>query len=151
MIHDVEIVYQESRRDGWKWGWFSRYAMPRLRTFSPSVDPFRLPVRVAPKRGTGKAVAVYGAVRQDDGHVSIRCTDGSPIRIGHAPFCCGCCATRTVVENDGFWWFGSPEGTARSGSTWHRSLVNWVKEYNRDAARRGVIRLMIVFLPIGSP
>ena len=134
---DIDIVYEDE-------SWFSRYAMPRYRTFSPVGAPSRLPIRQPPKREKRKAVAVYGALRINDGQILVRCADGQPNTKKTRAFLCW--LLRETQRRGKKWLL-----VIWDHASWHRSLKGWVKTYNRAAGRTGKPRLMIRFLPVKSP
>ena len=68
---EVELMYEDE-------SWFSRYAMPRLRSHGPRGKRTRIPKREAPKSQPQKAVAVYGALTIPEKHICIQCVDEQP-------------------------------------------------------------------------
>jgi hypothetical protein len=70
------------RDDWWQFDqdecWFSRFAQPTLHAWAEKSDPLRLVERTPNYRETKKALACFGAVRQDTQHTYLYFCDGQP-------------------------------------------------------------------------
>mgnify|MGYP006979344477 CR=1 FL=1 len=68
---EIEVMYEDEC-------WFSRYAMPRLRSHGPRGERTRIPIREGPSAQPQKAVAVYGALTIPEKRICIQCVDQQP-------------------------------------------------------------------------
>jgi transposase len=139
-----------SRDDWWQFDqdecWFSRFAQPNLHAWSVKSDPLRLVERTPNYKETKKALACFGAVRQDTQHTYLYFCDGQPNSEHMWLFIIGLLALarqekiRVVVM---IW----------DRATWHQSkrLRKWLRSYNRAAKETGQPRLLTFLLPKKSP
>ena len=125
--------------------WFSRFAQPSAHAWAAPRQELRLLERQAAP-GETKALAVFGAVRQDTAQV-------------YLDFCAGQPDTRHTLL---FVW--TLLNLARrenkrvvviiwDNASWHNSkrLRHWLRTYNQQAKRDGDVRLLIFHLPTKSP
>jgi hypothetical protein len=126
--------------------WFSRFAQPAAHAWAPSATPLKL-VQREPTRGEPeKALACFGAVRQDTHAVALSFSDGQPNSEQMWVFIMGLLALarqeakRVVVM---IW----------DNAGWHTSkrLRRWIRAYNQQAKRVGEPRLLTHRLPSKSP
>ena len=125
--------------------WFSRFAQPQARAWADS-EGMRLQVR-EPKRGEpDKALACFGAVRQDLNQVVLYFSAGQPNSLQMWMFIVALLAVaraegkRVVVV---IW----------DNASWHKSqeLRQWLRAYNQAAKGAGEPRLLTHLLPTKSP
>jgi hypothetical protein len=125
--------------------WFSRFAQPQAHAWTETTG-LRLHLR-APKRGEPeKALACFGAVRQDLNDVLLYFGMGQPNSLQMWMFIVGVLALarregkRVVVMI----WDNAP---------WHKSqeIRQWTRAYNRAAKVAGEPRLLTHLLPTKSP
>jgi hypothetical protein len=116
--------------------WFSRFAQPQAHAWSGVGEAVRL-VEREPQRGEGeKALACFGAVRQDTDDVLLYFSDGQPTSLQMWLFIIGLLA---VARHEGrrvvvmIW----------DNASWHKSrdLRGWIRAYNRAAKITGQPRL----------
>lgn len=126
--------------------WFSRFAQPQAHAWAEAGDELRL-VQREPKRGeTHKALACFGAVRQDTDEVLLYFSDGQPNSLQMWLFIVGLLAVARA-EGKGvvvmIW----------DSASWHKSadLRAWIRAYNQAAKAAGEPRLLTHRLPIKSP
>jgi transposase len=137
---EVELMYEDE-------SWFSRYAMPRLRSHGPRGKRTRIPKREAPKSQPQKAVAVYGALTIPEKHICIQCVDEQP-------------------RSETTWRFlGSLVDYARrnhrrwlvviwdnAGFHTSKRLTEWIRRHNRaQSGRSDGVRIVPYRLPTRSP
>lgn len=139
-----------SRDDWWLFDqdecWFSRFAQPSLHAWAENKEPLRLVERVPAHHASKKALACFGAVRQDTQQTYLYFCDGQPNSEQMWLFIIGLLALarqekiRVVVM---IW----------DRATWHKSkrLRIWMRSYNRAAKRAGQPRLLTFLLPKKSP
>lgn len=126
--------------------WFSRFAQPAAHAWALSGEALHL-VQRDPKRGEKeKALACFGARRQDTEQVYLYFSHGQP-------------------NSEHMWVFLSAllavarrEGKAVvviiwDNASWHLSqrIRQWIRAYNRAAKAAGEPRLLVHGLPIKSP
>ena len=126
--------------------WFSRFAQPNAHAWTLPDEELRL-VQREPKRGEKeKALACFGAVRQDTEEVYLYFSNGQP-------------------NSEHMWRFiVALLDTARQegrqvvvliwdNASWHKSqrIEQWVRDYNRRAKAAGDVRLLTHLLPSKSP
>lgn len=126
--------------------WFSRFAQPHAHAWAEPGAALRL-IRRDPARGeTHKALACFGAVRQDTENVLLYFSEGQPDTVQMWWFIIGLLALarqegkRVVVI---IW----------DNASWHKSrdLRDWLRAYNRAAKATGEPRLLTHLLPVKSP
>jgi len=126
--------------------WFSRFAQPAAHTWAPSDAPLKL-VQGEPKRGEReKALACFGALRQDTQRVCLYFSQGQPNSEQMWVFIMGWLA---IAKQEGkrvlvvIW----------DNASWHKSarIWQWIRAYNREAKRLGEPRLLTHLLPTKSP
>ena len=137
---DVELMYEDE-------SWFSRYAMPRLRSHGPRGERTRIPLREASGFQPKKAVAVYGALTIPEKRICIRCMDEQP-------------------RSETTWSFlGNLVDYARrnhrrwlvviwDNAGFHKSkrLMEWIRRHNRaQSDRSDGVRIVPYRLPTRSP
>ncbi len=126
--------------------WFSRFAQLSAHAWAPTDQPLRL-VQRDPKRGeTEKALACFGAVRQETQEVYLHFSEGQP-------------------DSERMWMFiiGLLDIARQEGkrvvvmiwdnASWHISqrIRQWIRTYNRAAKMVGEPRLLTHLLPVKSP
>ena len=126
--------------------WFSRFAQPHLHAWAEQKEPLRLVERTPAHDETEKALACFGAVRQDTQQTYLYFCDGQPNSEHLWVFIIGLLALarqaeiRVVVM---IW----------DRATWHKSkrLRKWIRSYNQAAKQTGQPRLLTFLLPKKSP
>jgi transposase len=126
--------------------WFSRFKQPNLHTWVAAGELFRLVEPTPAYDETEKALACYGAVRQDTQQTYLYFSNGQPNSEETWLFIMGLLATarqekiRVVVM---IW----------DHATWHKSkrLRQWIRAYNLAAKKSGQPRLLTFLLPRKSP
>jgi transposase len=124
--------------------WFSRFEQPRLRAWSEG--DVTVTRREPVEREPDKALACYGAVRQDTQQVYLYFTPTRPVSEETWRFVHGLIA---VARQEGkrvlvlIW----------DNAGWHLSqrLRQWIREHNRAAKRSGDVRILTHRLPLKSP
>ena len=131
------LVYEDE-------SWFSRYQMPRLRCFSPSGEPSRMPVHTPAPREKNQALVLYGALRLPDKQVVVRWSDAQPASQPTWTFLKQLVAQEPKKRWLVIFW---------DNASFHKSkrLMQWIREYNQSAGKRGQTRLVPYRLPTGSP
>jgi transposase len=126
--------------------WFSRFAQPQTHAWAASNQALRL-VEREPQRGEKqKALACFGALRQDTNAVLLYFSQGQPNSLQMWLFIIGLLA---VARAEGkqvlvmIW----------DNASWHKSadLRSWIRAYNRAAKVAGEPRLLTHLLPVKSP
>ena len=136
--------------DGWlfdqdEW-WFSRFAQPNLHAWAAQQEPLRLVERIPAHKETEKALACFGAVRQDTPQTYLYFCAGQP-------------------HSEHMWIFSSALlALARQEkirvvvmiwdrAAWHQSkcLRKWIRSYHQAAKQTGQPRLLTFLLPKKSP
>jgi hypothetical protein len=144
------------RNDGWVVGfedetWWSRLALPSLRSFSEEGKPLRLVQRSVAKDDPSeatKAITCYGLFVPELGEMWLRFVDGRPVSAITTRFL-GWCSEKLAGLGKKVWvlvW---------DNASWHTSkeVRAWIAEHNRkvkEGAVRGV-RIISCFLPKQSP
>jgi transposase len=126
--------------------WFSRFAQPQAHVWAEVGTPLRLIQQEPPRNESEKALACFGAVRQDTSDVLLYFSDGQPTSLQMWLFIIGLLA---VARAEGkqvlviIW----------DNATWHKSrdLRIWIRAYNRAAKAFGQPRLLTHLLPVKSP
>jgi len=126
--------------------WFSRFSQPNASTWSPAQQPSHFVQRTPKATEPEKALACFGAVRQDTSETLLYFAAGQP--------------------NSEFMWLFiiALLALARSeqkkvlvliwdNATWHKSrrLREWIRAYNRAAKKSDEPRLLTCLLPKQSP
>lgn len=126
--------------------WFSRFAQPNAFAWAEPGKEVRLVQRTPPPQEPQKALACFGAVRQDTQETVLYFADGQP--------------------NSEFMWLFiiALLALARAemkkvvvllwdNASWHKSqrLRQWIRTYNRAAKQTGEPRLLTWLLPQQSP
>lgn len=127
--------------------WFSRFAQPNLSAWAAPGQALHLVERQPAKDDPEpKALACFGAVREDTGQVYLYFCEGQPN------------SKHTVVMLE--WLLGIARQEHKrilvviwDQASWHKSAETrqWVREYNRRAKREGDVRLLTWLLPTKSP
>lgn len=126
--------------------WFSRFAQPQAHAWAGPDEQLRLHQREAKRGEVDKALACFGAVRQDRDEVMLYFSDGQPNSLQQWMFIVGLLAVaraeskRVVVI---IW----------DNASWHKSkdIRAWIQAYNRAAKADGQPRLLTHLLPVKSP
>jgi transposase len=126
--------------------WFSRFAQPQVHAWAVEGQALRLVEHEASPHTSQKAVACYGAVRQDTEQVYLYFCDGQPQ------------SSQTLAFLPGLLNIARQEDKKVmvliwDNATWHKSqkVRRWVREYNRQAKRTSEVRLLVFRLPTKSP
>ena len=126
--------------------WFSRFAQPRMRSWAAKGEELRLVQRQPKPKEPGKALACFGAVRQDTGDRFLYFCDGQPdtdkiiLMLERLLAVARRERKRVLVV---IW----------DRASWHKSkkLKHWIHKHNRAAKRNGDVRLLTCLLPVKSP
>jgi hypothetical protein len=126
--------------------WFSRFAQPHAYAWAVQGQPLRLVQRTPAPQETQKALACYGAVRQDTNQVYLDVCEGQPKSEPTWTFLQGLLALARQEGKRGvvvIW----------DHASWHKSerLRRWIRTYNQRAKQQGDVRLLTFLLPIKSP
>ena len=126
--------------------WFSRFAQPDLHAWAVPGEALHLIERTPARGEENKALACYGARRQDTDEVYLYFCDDQP--------------------NSEYTWLMIEQllDIARQENkrvlaiiwdhaSWHKSkrLKQWIRSYNQQAKREGNVRVLTVLLPQKSP
>jgi hypothetical protein len=126
--------------------WFSRFAQPQAHAWAEAGEEVHL-VQREPKRGENdKALACFGAVRQDNAALLLYFSDGQPNSLQMWLFIIGLLG---IARQEGkqvlviIW----------DNASWHKStdIRTWLRAYNRAAKAAGEPRLLSHLLPVKSP
>jgi hypothetical protein len=126
--------------------WFSRFAQPQAHAWAEVGEELRL-VQREPKRGEhDKALACFGAVRQDTDEVLLYFSDGQPNSLQMWLFIIGLLAVARAEGKQVLVIIGD-------NATWHKSadIRRWIRAYNRAAKTAGEPRLLTHLLPVKRP
>ena len=126
--------------------WFSRFAQPKAHAWALPGEALRFVQREPQRDETEKALACFGAVRQDTGQVTVAFSEGQPNSEHMWAFIRALLAVarqagkRVVVL---IW----------DNASWHKSrrIEHWIRSYNQRAKATGDVRLITHLLPIKSP
>jgi len=135
--------------------WWSRFAQPRLHTWSEVDNPLRLVEQVGQKEDRDpKALACYGvlmrwcrAERMAQEAVWLRFVDGRPLSAITIQFLEWCCSK--LQELSFRVWV-----LVWDNASWHRSakVRGWIRQHNRKVKETGEgVRILVCPLPIKSP
>ena len=126
--------------------WFSRFAQPRLHSWAAKGEELRLVQRQPQPQEPDKALACFGAVRQDNGQRYLFFADGQPD------------TRRTILMLKQLLEVARSErkrvlAIIWDRASWHKSreLKQWQRQWNRTAKREGGVRLLTCLLPVQSP
>ena len=126
--------------------WFSRFAQPDLHAWAGSGETLRLVARTPAIHDQDKALACYGARRQDSDEVYLYLCEGQP----KSEF------TWLMIER--LLTVARQEkkqvlAIIWDHASWHKSkrLKRWIRSYNQQAKRQGDVRLLTLLLPKQSP
>jgi transposase len=126
--------------------WFSRFAQPAAHAWALPGEELRLILRQPIKGEQHKALACFGAVRQDQGQVYLHFSQGQP-NSDQTLLLLPCLLDiarqerkRVVVI---IW----------DQASWHLSqqVKGWIRAHNRQAKQDGDVRLLVFPLPKKSP
>ena len=126
--------------------WFSRFAQPQAHAWAAPEEALRLVERDAKRGEKQKALACFGAVRQDTDEVLLYFSQGQPDSLQQWMFIVGLLA---VARREGkqvvvlIW----------DNASWHKSkaMCTWIQAYNQLAKLHGEPRLLTYLLPVKSP
>lgn len=126
--------------------WFSRFAQPTTKAWYERDAPVYLMQREPTRGEQEKALACFGAVRQDTEAMLLSFSDGQPNSLQTWRFVMGLLALarqenkRVLVV---IW----------DNASWHKSkdIRHWIRAYNRAAKASGEPRLIVHRLPTQSP
>lgn len=126
--------------------WFSRFAQPRMRSWAAKGEELRLVQRQPKPKESDKALACFGAVRQDTGDRFLYFCNGQPdtdkiiLMLERLLAVARRERKRVLVI---IW----------DRATWHKSkkLKCWIRKHNQAAKRNGDVRLLTCLLPVKSP
>ena len=126
--------------------WFSRFAQPQAHAWSAQGEVLRLVEREPQGGESEKALACFGAVRQDTQDVLLYFSDGQPSSLPMWLFIIG---LLRVARQEG----KSVLVMIWDNASWHKSrdLQGWIRAYNRAAKAVGQPRLLTHLLPVKSP
>jgi hypothetical protein len=127
--------------------WWSRLALPAMHAWTQEGRPLRLVEQTVPKGDADpKALSCYGLLRADTGRMMLRFVTGRPV---------------SQVTEDYLSWVCerlSAEGKKAlllvwDNAAWHVSkrVRAWIRVHNREARRKGGVRIVACFLPVKSP
>ncbi len=126
--------------------WFSRFAQPSAHAWALPGQELRLVQRQPAKNEEQKALACFGALRQDQKQVYLYFSQGQPNSEQTWAF-----VQRLLVA-------ARQEGKRVvviiwDHASWHKSkrLKRWIHDYNRQAKQKGDVRLLTFLLPKKSP
>lgn len=126
--------------------WFSRFAQPNASGWTEKGAQLRFIQRTPPAKEPDKALACFGAVRQDNQQTYLYFADGQPNSENMWLFIIALLAlarheAKKVVV---LLW---------DNASWHKSqrIRQWIRLYNQQAKRSGEPRLLTWLLPLQSP
>ena len=126
--------------------WFSRFAQPQMHGWAAPGEELRLVERQPKPKEPQKALACFGAVRQDTGERFLYLCDGQP---NSAYIILMLQRLLDVARHE------KKRGLAIiwDRASWHKSkeLRRWIRKYNQTAKRKGDVRLLTCLLPVKSP
>ena len=126
--------------------WWSRLAQPCLHAWTANT-PLRLVEQQAVKSDLDpKALACYGLLRDDTDEMLLRFVEGRPVSQVTEDFLGWVCQRLAADGKKALLliWDNAP---------WHvsRRVRAWIREQNRQAKKRGGVRILPCFLPSKSP
>lgn len=126
--------------------WFSRFAQPQMHSWAATGEALRLVERQPKGREPDKAIACFGAVRQDSDERFLYFCDGQPD------------TERTILALQRLLVVARGEkkrvlAIIWDRASWHKSkqLRRWLHKHNQAAKRKGDVRLLTCLLPVKSP
>ena len=126
--------------------WFSRFAQPRMHSWAAKGEALRLVGRQPQPGEVDKALACFGAVRQDTSERFLYFSEGQPD------------TERTILMLERLLAVARRDKKrvlviVWDRASWHKSqkLKQWLRQYNRAAKRNGDVRLLTCLLPVKSP
>jgi hypothetical protein len=125
--------------------WFSRFAQPRMHSWAAKGEELRLVERQPKPKEPDKALACFGAVRQDTGERFLYFSDGQSD------------TERSILMLERLLEVARREKKRVlviiwDRASWHKSqkMKAWRYQHNRMAKRDGDVRLLIYLLPVKS-
>lgn len=126
--------------------WFSRFAQPNASGWAEKGASLKFIQRTPRPKDPDKALACFGAVRQDNQQTYLYFADGQPNSENMWLFIIALLALarheakKAVV----LLW---------DNATWHKSqrIRQWIRTYNQHAKQKGEPRLLTWLLPLQSP
>jgi hypothetical protein len=127
--------------------WWSRLALPAMHAWTAEGRALRPVEQAVPKTDADpKALSCYGLLRADTGRMMVRFVTGRPV---------------SQVTEDYLAWVCERLGAEGKkalllvwdNAAWHvsRRVRDWIKAHNREAKRKGGVRIVACFLPTRSP
>ena len=117
-----------------------------MHTWAEGGTPTKLVARQPASNETDKALACYGAVRQDTAQRYLYFAQGQPN------------TEHTCLMLEKLLAIAQAENKAAllviwDRASWHQShqLKHWVRQHNRQAKQQGTVRLLTFLLPVKSP
>jgi hypothetical protein len=127
--------------------WWSRLALPAMHAWAAEGQPLRLIEQAVPKADADpKALSCYGLLRADTGRMMLRLVTGRPVS--------------QVTEDYLAWVCEQLQAEGKTAlllvwdnAAWHVSkrVRAWLRTHNREAKRKGGVRVVACFLPVRSP
>jgi transposase len=126
--------------------WFSRFAQPTVKTWASRAQPLRLAQRTPAAQTPDKALACYGALRDDTRQVYLHFTWGQPDSQATLDYLQRLLALARGLRKRYLviiW----------DNASWHlsRRVRAWLKSYQHQAQATGDVRLLVCYLPSKSP
>jgi hypothetical protein len=126
--------------------WFSRFAQPQMHSWAEKGDELRLVERQPTRNETDKALACFGAVRQDTGERFLYFAEGQPN------------SDNAILMLKQLLEVARQEkkpvlAIIWDRASWHKSkkIMRWIWKRNQAAKRDGDVRLLTCLLPVKSP
>lgn len=147
---DHLVRWVRSRRDAllvWEDEcWFSRFAQPTVKTWAERTQPLRLAQRTPSAQVPDKALACYGALRDDTRQVYLHFAWGQPDSQATIDYLQRLLALARELRKQYLviiW----------DNASWHlsRRVRAWLKHYRQQAKTTGGVRLLVCYLPSKSP
>ena len=126
--------------------WFSRYAQPTANSWAEHTHPLRLAQRTPPVQAPDKALACYGALRDDSRQVYLHFAWGQPDSQATIDYLQRLLALARSLHKHYLvivW----------DNASWHlsRKVRAWLKSYKQQAKVTRDVRLLVCYLPSKSP
>jgi hypothetical protein len=127
--------------------WWSRLAIPAMRAWTADGRPLRLAKQTVSKTDTDpKAQSCYGLLRADTGRMMSRFVTGRPVSQVTEDYLAWVCQRLHTEGKEALLlvW---------DNAAWHVSkrVRAWIRGHNREAKRKGGVRIVACFLPSKSP
>ncbi|MGH3514441.1 MAG: transposase [Pseudonocardiaceae bacterium] len=127
--------------------WWSRLALPAMHAWTQEGCPLRLVERAVPKGDPGpKALSCYGLLRADTGRMMLRFVSGRPVSQVTEDYLAWVCEQLRAAGKKALLlvW---------DNAAWHVSkrVRSWIRAHNREAKRKGGVRIVACFLPVKAP